>query len=126
MSILVCRYFRDLSGHQVRPEPGKEPVKVDDNPEVPELICPEPSDFILPDMVMLAPEELSIPLIELEPGLSICIFWRPGLLNSQDGLIIGNQDNQLLDFRDAALDWRFSAMYFGTSWKWETHIKIFS
>jgi len=124
--ILVCRYFRDLPGHQVRPESGKKPVEVDDNPEVSALICPEFADFILPDLIMLAPKELRILLIELEPGLSIGIFWRPGLLDLQDGLIIGNQDNQLLDFRDAALVWRFSEMNFGISWKWETHIRIFS
>jgi len=124
--ILVCRYFRDLAGYQVRPEPGEETVEIDYDPEISALIGPELADFILPDLIMLPTEELGVPLIELEPGLSIGIFWRPGLLDLQDGLIIGNQDNQLLDFRDAALVWRFSEMNFGISWKWETHIRIFS
>ena len=101
-------------------------MKIDYNPEISELICPELSDFILPDLIMLAPKELCIPPIELEPALSIGIFRRPGLLNLQDGLIVSDQDNQLLDFWDAALVWRFSAMNRGMSWKWETHIRILS
>ena len=56
MVILVCRYLRDLAGHQIRPEPRKEPVEVDDNPKVATLIGPELTDFILPDLIMLAPE----------------------------------------------------------------------
>lgn len=124
--ILVCRYFRDLAGYQVRPEPGEETVEIDYDPEISALIGPELADFILPDLIMLPSEELGIPLIELEPGLSIGIIWRPGLPDLQDGLVISDQDNQLLDFRDAALVWRFSAMNFGISWKWETHIRMFS
>ena len=101
-------------------------MEVDDNPEISELICSELPDLIHPNLAMLTPKQFGIPIIELEPGLSIGILWRPGLLELQDGLIISDQDNQLLDFRDAALVWRFSAMNRGMSWKWETHIRILS
>ena len=126
MILLICLYFRDLSGYQIGPEPREKPMEIDDNPEISAPIGPELANFILPDLIMLPSEELGIPLIELKPGLCICVLGRPGLLDLQDGLIVSNQDNQLLDFRDSALAWRFSEMNRGISWKWETHIRIFS
>jgi len=54
--LLICLYFRDLSGYQIGPEPREKPMEIDDNPEISAPIGPELADFILPNLIMLAPE----------------------------------------------------------------------